>query len=120
MNNEIKVNLNVTLKGRVMLSEQVAQNKPENYDSFSMEVADTNGKNKERILVKTRKTVPAKQAINLNMDAYKAMTNRKEVPHWVKAGKWASMSEKQRLESHLQRITESLGGGSFTYKILED
>lgn len=120
MNNEIKVNLNITLKGRVMLSEQAAQNKPENYDSFSMEIADAKGKNRQRITVRTRKMVPAKQAINLNVDAYEAMISKGEVPYWIKVGTWVAMTEKQRLEAHLQRITEALGGVAFTYKVLED
>lgn len=120
MNNEIKVNLNISLKGRVMLSEQVAQNKPENYDSFSMKIADAKGKNRQRITVRTRKMVPAKQAINLNVDAYEAMISKEEVPYWAKAGTWVAMTDKQRLESHLQRITEALGGVAYTYAVLEN
>lgn len=118
---EIKVNLNITLEGRVMLSEQVAQNKPkESYDSFSMEVSEPNGKDKQRITVKTRKMVPAKQVINLNADAYETMISKAEIPYWIKANTWVSMSKKQRLETHLQKITEALGGTAYTYKILED
>ena len=119
MNNEIKVNLNITLPGRIMLSSQVAKNKPKNYDSFSMEIADAKGKNKQRITVKTRKMIPAKQAINLSVDAYEAMIDKKEVPYWTKAGAWANMSNKQRLEAHLQRITEALGGTDYTYTVFE-
>lgn len=123
MNNEIKVNLSITLPGRVMVSEQVAQNKPENYESFSMIVTDVNNKKKkdsERITVKVRKCVPALQSINLSVDAYESMTSKMEVPSWSKIGTWAAMSEKQRLEAHLQRITEALGGLSFTYKVLDN
>lgn len=120
MNNEIKVNLNITLKGRVMLSEQVAQNKPENYDSFNIEIADENGENRQRITVRTRKMIPAKQAINLSADAYEAMICKREVPHWIKTNTWLAMTEKQRLEAHLQRITEALGGVAYTYAVLEN
>lgn len=121
MNNEIKVNLNIILPGRVMLSEQVAQNKPkESYDSFSMEVLDPKKQDRERITVKVRKSVPAKQVINLSVDAYETMISKTEVPYWVKANTWVIMSKKQRLETHLQRITEALGGITYTYKILED
>lgn len=123
MNNEIKVNLNITLKGRVMLSEQVAQNKPENYESFSMIVTDVNNRKKkdsERITVKVRKCVPALQSINLSVDAYESMISKMEVPSWSKIGTWTAMSEKQRLEAHLKRITEALGGLSFTYKVLDN
>lgn len=123
MNNEIKVNLSITLPGRVMVSEQVAQNKPENYESFSMIVTDVNNKKKkdsERITVKVRKCVPALQSINLSVDAYESMTSKMEVPSWSKIGTWNAMSEKQRLEAHLKRITEALGGLSFTYKVLDN
>lgn len=123
MNNEVKVNLSITLPGRVMISEQVAQNKPENYESFSMIVTDVNNKKKkdsERITVKVRKCVPALQSINLSVDAYESMTNKMEVPSWSKIGTWTAMSKKQRLETHLKRITEALGGLSFTYKVLDN
>lgn len=123
MNNEVKVNLSITLPGRVMISEQVAQNKPENYESFSMIVTDVNNKKKkdsERITVKVRKCVPALQSINLSVDAYESMTSKMEVPSWSKIGTWTTMSEKQRLEAHLKRITEALGGLSFTYKVLDN
>ena len=123
MNNEVKVNLSITLPGRVMISEQAAQNKPENYESFSMIVTNVNNKKKkdsERITVKVRKCVPALQSINLSVDAYKAMTSKAEVPSWSKIGAWAAMSEKQRLEAHLKKITEALGGLSFTYKVLDN
>lgn len=120
MNNVIKVNLNITLPGRIMLSSQVARNKPKNYDSFSMEVADSKGKNKERITVRVRKMIPAKQAINLTVDAYEAMIDKKEIPYWIKAGTWVSMTNNQRLEAHLKRIVEGLGGVDYTYVVFED
>lgn len=120
MNNEVKVNLTVILKGRVMVSEQVAQNKPENYDLFSMELYDKSRNKRDIIKVRTRKCIPAKQTINLSVDAYNTMIDRKECPYWFgKPKDWANLSNKQRLEAHLKDITESLGGVSYSYVVFE-
>ena len=120
MDNGIKVNLNITLKGRVMSSEQVAQDKPGDYGPFGMEIAGAKGKDRQRTTVGAGRMVPAKQAVNLNVDAYESMISKEEVPYWIKAGTWVAMTGKQRLEAHLQRITEALGGAAFTYKVLGD
>lgn len=61
---EIKVNLSIILKGRVMLSESDA--KAQNaYDSFNVEVSDAKGKNKEVVTVSVRQMQNIKQSINL-------------------------------------------------------
>lgn len=135
MNNEIKVSLNVILPGRVMLSqesadalEQLGQHKDykggSGYESFSMVVSEFDNKtkkvNKERITVKYRKCVPATQSINLNVEAYQAMTSSIEVPYWTTSKKWGAMKPKERLEAHLQRICEGLGGLSYSYKVLDN
>ena len=62
---------------------------------------------------------PASQHINMNVEAYEYMTSG-ECPSWVKPKIWAAMTTTQRLEAHLQRTCEHVGGKSFTYKILED
>ena len=62
---------------------------------------------------------PASQHINMSMEAYEYMTSG-ECPSWAKPKIWATMSKTQRLEAHLQRTCEHVGGKSFTYKILED
>ena len=57
--------------------------------------------------------------LNISEDSYNFMVS-KQCPFWFKSkGKWFGMSEKQRLEVHLQRTCEDLGGHSFTYKIIE-
>ena len=124
MNNEIKVSLSVTLQGGVMLSQEQAKALEEEkvgtgYDAFSMRVEGLkNGKkDAETITVKTRKCKPASQSLNLSVDAYDYMTG-KEAPYFVKAGDWERLTKKQRLEAHLRRIVEGLGGVSFTYTIL--
>ena len=127
MNNEIKVNLSIILQGGVMYSQEQAKALEKEkvgtgYDTFSMRVEGKNGNGKkdaETITVKTRKCKPASQSLNLSMDAYDYMTG-KEAPYFVKAGDWERLTKKQRLEAHLKRIVEGLGGVSFTYAILDN
>ena len=76
-------------------------------------------KDAKTITVKTRKCKPAGQSLNLSMDAYDYMTG-KEAPYFVKARDWERLTKKQRLEAHLKRICEELGGVSFTYAVLDN
>lgn len=127
MNNEIKVSLSVTLQGSVMLSQEQAKALEEEkvgtgYDTFSMRVEGKKRDGKENIqtiTVKTRKCKPACQSLNLSMDAYEYMIG-KEAPYFVKPGDWKRLTKKQRLEAHLKRICEELGGVSFTYAVLDN
>lgn len=126
MNNEIKVSLSVTLQGSVMLSQEQAKALEKEkvgtgYDTFNMRVEGLKDgkKDAETITVKTRKYKPAGQSLNLSMDAYDYMTG-KEAPYFVKAKDWKRLTKKQRLEAHLKRIVEELGGVSFTYAVLDN
>ncbi len=127
MNNEIKVSLSVTLQGSVMLSQEQAKALEKEkkvgtgYDTFNMRVEGLKDgkKDAETITVKTRKCKPAGQSLNLSMDAYDYMTG-KEAPYFVKAKDWERLTKKQRLEAHLKRICEELGGVSFTYAVLDN
>lgn len=91
------------------------------YDTFNMRVEGLkNGKKDAKtITVKTRKCKPAGQSLNLSMDAYDYMTG-KEAPYFVKARDWERLTKKQKLEVHLKRICEELGGVSFTYAVLDN
>ena len=62
---------------------------------------------------------PVNKHINISVEAYRYMTSN-ECPYWAKPKVWAMMSETQRLEAHLQRICEHVGGKSFTYEVLGD
>lgn len=127
MNNEIKVSLSVTLQGSVMLSQEQAKALEKEkvgtgYDTFSMRVKGKKSDGKkdiQTITVKTRKCKPAGQSLNLSMDAYEYMIG-KEAPYFVKPGDWEKLTKKQRLEAHLKRICEELGGVSFTYAVLDN
>lgn len=88
-------------------------------EKHSMKVANTDGTNPEIITFHTRKTKPTTQSINICKEAYDYMTS-KECPAWSKIGTWSQMKSEQRLESHLQRIAEHLGGTVISYKVFED
>ena len=127
MNNEIKVSLSVTLQGSVMLSQEQAkalekEKEGTGYDTFSMRVEGKKSDGKkdvQTITVKTRKSKPASQSLNLSMDAYNYMVSN-EAPYFVKPRDWERLTKKQRLEAHLKRIVEELGGVSFTYAVLDN
>lgn len=125
--NEIKVSLSITLQGGVMYSQEQAKALEKEkvgtgYDTFNMRVEGKKSDGKkdvQTITVKTRKNKPASQSLNLSMDAYDYMTG-KEAPYFVKARDWERLTKKQRLEAHLKRIVEELGGVSFTYAVLDN
>lgn len=127
MNNEIKVSLSVTLQGSVMLSQEQAkalekEKEGTGYDTFNVRVEGKKSDGKkdvQTITVKTRKNKPASQSLNLSMDAYNYMVSN-EAPHFVKPRDWEKLTKKQRLEAHLKRIVEELGGVSFTYAVLDN
>lgn len=127
MNNEIKVSLSVTLQGSVMLSQEQAkalekEKEGTGYDTFNMRVEGKKSDGKkdvQTITVKTRKSKPASQSLNLSMDAYNYMVSN-EAPYFVKPRDWERLTKKQRLEAHLKRIVEELGGVSFTYAVLDN
>ena len=127
MNNEIKVSLSITLQGSVMLSQEQAkalekEKEGTGYDTFNMRVEGKKSDGKkdvQTITVKTRKNKPASQSLNLSMDAYNYMVSD-EAPYFVKPGDWERLTKKQRLEAHLKRIVEELGGVSFTYAVLDN
>lgn len=124
--NEIKVSLSIVLQGSIMYSQEQAKALEEEkvgtgYDTFNMRVEDLkNGKKDAKtITVETRKCKPANQSLNLSVDAYEYMIG-KEAPYFVKPRDWERLTKKQRLEAHLKRICEELGGVSFTYAVLDN
>lgn len=144
MNNEIKVSLNITLPGRVMLSkdeclkttqkEIIKKNNKtgKSYKKIITEVVEDlskmdkstikvseNGRNNEVLTIYTRKCKPATQSINLCKDTYDYMTS-KECPEWCKVSVWNQMGKKAKLEAHLKKIAEHLGGKLESYQIFED
>ncbi len=139
--NEIKLSLSIELRGSTILSKEeclkttqktittkngrkrTVTKVVEDWDKIekhTMRVAGTDGTNPEIITFHTRKCKPATQSLNMSKEAYEYMIDKDSCPSWSKPGKWAAMSEKERLEAHLQRTVEHLGGTSYTYQVFED
>ena len=145
---EIKLNLSVVLPGSVMFSKEeclkttqkviektngktgktykktikVKVEDSDKMDKHSLVVTEYVNKKPvyETITFQTRKCRPAAQSLNISNDAYKAMIDKMVCPSWSKPSKWSAMSKKDRLEAHLQRIVDDLGGVSYTYQVFED
>lgn len=63
---------------------------------------------------------PASQSINISRDAYESMTSALERPYWVKKPEWLAASKEKRLELHMKRISDHLGGISYSYEVFND
>lgn len=117
MNNDTKVRLNIVLQGDTMLSQEDAEALEKKkagtgFYKFSLRL------DKKIFTIRARKTYDATQTLNLSIDAYNYMAGD-EAPYFVKPGNWKRLNKKQRLEMHLERITQSVKGLSFTYTILD-
>lgn len=138
---EIKLSLSVELRGSTMFSKEGCLKTTQEtittkngrkrtvtkvvgdwdkMEKHTMRVTDKDGTNPEIITFHTRKCKPATQSLNMSKEAYEYMIDKDSCPSWSKPGKWAAMSEKERLEAHLQRTVEHLGGVSYTYQVFED
>lgn len=138
---EIKLSLSIELRGRTMFSKEgclkttqetittkngrkrTVTKVVEDWDKMerhTMRIEDVKGSNPEIITFHTRKCKPATQSLNMSKEAYEYMIDKDSCPSWSKPGKWAAMSEKERLEAHLQRTVGHLGGVSYTYQVFEN
>lgn len=123
---EPKVSVSIVLQGSVLLTQEEAETLEKEQPNSGFEkhtqVVENpkNKKDRQVIHYQTRKCRTASQSIKLCREAYFHMIDKSACPEWEKVGQWASKSNKERLESHLQRLTEHLGGISFTYKVFED
>lgn len=107
-----------TKNGRKRIATKVVEDQ-DNMNKHTIRVTDTNGTNPEIITFHTRKCKPATQSLNMSKEAYEYMIGKDSCPSWSKPSKWAAMSKKERLEAHLQRIVEHLGGISYAYQVFE-
>ena len=130
---EVKVNLSIVLPGSTMFTQKEIDNlekdEQRNHYDYNTIVVEDKIYNKKGKLVRkqpvrlnffTRRSRPASQSINLSKEAYYSMINVMEVPYFSNEYKWKNMSKTQRLEAHLQRICDSLGGLSYSYKVFDD
>ena len=101
MNNEIKIALNVVLEPKKLLKV------------LTIKTLD-NG-----VPVEITQPVYSKgvfQNIYMPIDTYKDMI--KSRPFWSKEREWKHLNKKQRIEMHMQRISDSLHGHSYSFEIL--
>ena len=138
--NEIKLSLSVELPGSTMLSKEECLKTAQEtittksgkkrtitkvvedwskMEKYTMKLANPKNNNSKFTTFYTRKCRPATQSLNMNKEAYEYMIDKDSCPSWSKPGKWTTMSKKERLEAHLQRTVEHLGGTSYTYQVFE-
>lgn len=125
--NEIKVSVSIILRGSVLFTQEEAETLEKEQPNSGFEkhtqVVEKNpkkGKGKQVIHYSTRKCRQASQSIKVCKEAYLHMIDKTACPEWIKMKKWAAMNKRERLEAHLKRLTEHLGGLSYTYKVFED
>lgn len=118
---EIKVNLSLTLPGRVMMSPQRCGENPENYDHFTIKVKKSlNSKRTSTVHVATRKSKAAKQNIKLSKEAFESMTSSANCPIPGLQKVWDNLTRNQRLQYHCEQIAKALGAIGFTFEVLND
>lgn len=130
---EIKVSVSITLPGSVMFTQAEAEQLEKEktgtgFDTKSMVVEDKVWDKKlkkqvtksERITFKCRKCKPASKTISLSKEAYDYMRSSDSVLTPFKPWQWKDLKPDARLEFHMKRLCEALGGLSYTYKVFDD
>lgn len=130
----VKLSLSIVLQGRTMYSQEEAKalekSNGSGYDLHKVIVTDKKNKVTEVLNIRTRRSRPATQSINLSQEAYDYMTSN-EVPSFAprictsKGAKavenwWKRQPAKDKLILHLNEICSSLGGVSYTYQVFDD
>ena len=125
MNNQLKVLLTINGIEGATLHSKGKSKIPFVVRKKDLYAKEYKGKDANKIIrkgfrrVNNVEALPASKSIKLTVDAYNYMTSR-ESPEFYKKKNWNLLSEKQRLEIHLERLCEHNGGKSFTYSILAD
>lgn len=126
------MSLTLVLPGSIMVSQQVAENKPEFTEEHRMLFKNYKSKkNKEPEVVtfRTRKSIPAKQVLKMSKEAYEAMLEEPTSPKYNKVvakvkGKlirvWDTMSEDARIKKHCELIAHDMGAIGFDYSVFGD
>ena len=81
-----------------------------------------------KIVLPGRTLLSATQCLNISEDSYNYMTAKsldaredaQNCPGWSRPKDWFNLNQTQRLEAHLDRISKTVGGVSFTYNVLDD
>ena len=126
---DVKLNLNIVLPGRTLLSKQEClENPKQSYTKEVIRIESTkkHPKKKHQVIkeveyldIHVRKCRTASQSINMTKQAYDYMTS-KECPYFAKPKDWSRMSKVKRLEAHLEETCKALGGISYTYQVFEN
>lgn len=139
---EIKMNVSIILRGRVMLTKEeclkttqvnytdkkgkkrtkfVEVEDPEKYETYQMQLKDYKTKKIETLHISVRKCREAKQSLNINKESYNYMIGKDSCGSLgVSQKHWNRMTKDQRLKAHLDEICKGLNGISYTYHIFED
>lgn len=130
---EPKLSLILVLPGSIMISQQVAENKPEKlteeHKMLFKSYKSKKDKSPEVITFRTRKSIPARQVLKMTQEAYEAMLKESTSPKYNKViakvkGKlirvWDTMSEDARIKKHCELIAHDKGAIDFSYNILDD
>lgn len=125
---EPKISLTMTLPGRILISQQEAENKPKMMNDEQLILRSWKGK-KDIVSFKTRKTLPIKQVLKMTEEAYQYMLNEpvsSKYNRFIAKSKgksiriWDNMSEDVRIKLHCKRIADDFGAIDFTYNIMND
>lgn len=130
---EPKLSLILILPGGTLVSQQVAENKPEELTE-EQRIVFKNYKSKkdkkpEVVVFKTRKSIPARQVLKMSQEAYEAMLETSTSPKYNKVvakskGKlirvWDTMSEDARIRKHCELIAHDMGAIDFSFNVFED
>lgn len=119
--NEIKIRLSLTIPGRVMLSQQIAEKNEEKL----MESHRLHLNKKETAYYKTRKTVPAVKVVQINKDAYNYMLETPINPKYRKfisrnKTVWDTFTERKKLSLYFDILKEENQALDYSFEILED
>lgn len=122
----IKLTATIGLQGGTMYGEDVCQSDKKNLYDHNIIVVEgktnNNRKNpndKEVLHYFTRRSIPARQSINMTDEAYAYMTSN-EVPDFSNKSLWSKMSKMQRLEAHLKETAKSLNGELISFNVYPD
>lgn len=115
MNNEIKVSLTIQLEGSTLVNKGFEMIPfVESHKTSKGNIRTNKGFYKHM----SKEAKSASQHINITKEAYESMI--KTCTPYIKYGDWQRMGKKARLEAHFKDLTDTLGGKSFTYEVLDD
>lgn len=127
---EPKLSLTLIIPGGIMVSQQEAENKPEEFtEPQQIKFKNSKTKKLEVVTFRTRKAYPARQVLKMSKEAYEGMLEEPTSSKYNKiVGKikgktmrvWDTMSEDARIKMHCEKIAHDRNAIEFYYNILGD